>query len=203
MAGLVPAISILVASRCARNRDARDKRGHDVERRYTPSAHDLSAERPLANSCVSLSKTNLSPLENPQLYFASLAHRGRRRSRRLMTEQGAAPDNGVAVEPREAQRPTSLAARTPIAAVSGNGDTAVGVLVGREVHPAGCVSLLYEGASQAPGASRRSIPSLRGEGKQGCGPPPGPKKSGVGAAERWLKPLPVIPETIPEFFESS
>jgi hypothetical protein len=30
-----------------------------------------------------------------------------------MTERGAAPDNGVAVEPREAQRPTLLAARTP------------------------------------------------------------------------------------------
>jgi hypothetical protein len=28
-------------------------------------------------------------------------------------EQGAVPDNGIAVEPREAQRPTSLAARTP------------------------------------------------------------------------------------------
>jgi hypothetical protein len=27
----VPAIPILVATRCARNRDARDKRGHDVE----------------------------------------------------------------------------------------------------------------------------------------------------------------------------
>ena len=90
------------------------------------------------------------------------------------------PDNGVAVEPREAQRPTSLAARTPIAAVSGNGDTAVGVLVDREVHPAGCVSLLYEGASQAPGASRRSIPSLRGEGKTGCGPAPGPKTKNRG-----------------------
>ncbi len=54
-----------------------------------------------------------------------------------MTEQGAVPDNGIAVERREAQRPTSLAARTPIAAVPGNGDTAVGVLVGREVRPAG------------------------------------------------------------------
>ncbi len=32
MAGLVPAILILMATRCARNRDARDKRGHDVER---------------------------------------------------------------------------------------------------------------------------------------------------------------------------
>jgi hypothetical protein len=30
MAGLVPAISIHVAKRCITNRDARDKRGHDV-----------------------------------------------------------------------------------------------------------------------------------------------------------------------------
>jgi len=43
-----------------------------------------------------------------------------------MTERGAVPDNGIAVEPREAQRPTSLAARTPIAAPPGNGDIAVG-----------------------------------------------------------------------------
>ena len=45
-----------------------------------------------------------------------------------MTERGAAPDNGVAVEPREAQRPTSLAARTPTAAIPGNGDIAVGAI---------------------------------------------------------------------------
>ena len=32
MAGLVPAIPILMAMQCAENRDARDKRGHDVER---------------------------------------------------------------------------------------------------------------------------------------------------------------------------
>jgi hypothetical protein len=43
-----------------------------------------------------------------------------------MTQHGAVPDNGIAVEPREAQRPTSLAARTPAAAILGNGDIAVG-----------------------------------------------------------------------------
>ncbi len=53
-----------------------------------------------------------------------------------MTEQGAAPDNGVAVEPREAQRPTSLAARTPKAAILGNGDIAVGARPGRSQGPA-------------------------------------------------------------------
>jgi len=62
----------------------------------------------------------------PAISPSRLAHRGRRRSRRLMTEQGAVPDNGIAVEPREAQRPTSLGARTPQAATPGNGDIAVG-----------------------------------------------------------------------------
>ena len=37
-----------------------------------------------------------------------------------MTERGAVPDSGIAVEPREAQRPTLLAARTPQAAGLGN-----------------------------------------------------------------------------------
>jgi len=45
-----------------------------------------------------------------------------------MTEQGAVSDNDIAVEHREAQRPTSLAARTPIAAILGNGDIAVGAI---------------------------------------------------------------------------
>ena len=81
------------------------------------------------------------------------------------------PDNGIAVEPREALRPTSLAARTPIAAIPGNGDIAVGVLAGREVRPAGRVSLPYEGASQAPGASRRSIPSFGEKEKRETGHP--------------------------------
>ena len=56
----------------------------------------------------------------PHLFFARLAHRGRRLKRRRMMERGAVPDNGIAVEPREAQRPTSLAARTPQAATPGN-----------------------------------------------------------------------------------
>ena len=59
-----------------------------------------------------------------------------------MTEQGGCADNAHPVEPREAQRPTSLAARTPQAATPGNGDIAVGALAGREARPAGHVSLL-------------------------------------------------------------
>ena len=49
------------------------------------------------------------------------------------------------MERREAQRPTSLAARTPKAAIPGSGDIAVSALAGREVRPAGHVSLLYRG----------------------------------------------------------
>ena len=49
------------------------------------------------------------------------------------------------MERREAQRPTSLAARTPKAATPGDGDIAVGALADREVRPAGLVSLPYKG----------------------------------------------------------
>jgi hypothetical protein len=74
------------------------------------------------------------------------------------------PDNGIAVEPREAQRPTSLAARTPQAAILGNGDIAVGAIKRTLARSVGEPRKL-------PGASRRSIPSLRGEGKMGKTPP--------------------------------
>jgi hypothetical protein len=76
-----------------------------------------------------------------------------------------APGNGVAVEPREAQRPTSLAARTSSAAIPGNGDIAVGAYkrtLARSV----------KGASQAPWRLPALHPLVRGEKeKQGCGPP--------------------------------
>jgi hypothetical protein len=62
-----------------------------------------------------------------------------------MTEQGADADNASAVEHREAQRPTSLAARTPQAATPGDREFAVGAMAGREVRPAGLVSLLDKG----------------------------------------------------------
>ena len=74
------------------------------------------------------------------------------------------PDNGIAVERREAQRPTSLAARTPIAAIPGNGDIAVGAYkrtLARSVRE----------PRKLPGASRRSIPSLRGNGNRDAGRP--------------------------------
>ena len=76
-----------------------------------------------------------------------------------MTEQGAVSDNDIAVEHREAQRPTSLAARTPIAAILGNGDIAVGAI---KRTPARSV----REPRKLSGASRRSIPSL-GRRKKG------------------------------------
>ena len=54
-----------------------------------------------------------------------------------MTERGAVPDNGIAVEPREAQRPTLLAARTPQAAALGNRVSAVGAQAGFASLPCG------------------------------------------------------------------
>src|SRR5215208_7124176 len=77
-----------------------------------------------------------------------------------MTEQGAVPDNGIAVEPREAQRPTSLAARTPQAAIPGNGDIAVGAYKRTLARSVGEPRKL-------PGASRRSIPRVEGRRKNG------------------------------------
>ena len=72
------------------------------------------------------------------------------------------PDNGIAVEPREAQRPTSLAARTPQAAILGNGDIAVGA---RRAYVTGPPK---GGVAHRPGASRRSIPSsFEGHRKKG------------------------------------
>ena len=68
------------------------------------------------------------------------------------------------MERREAQRPASLAARTPKAAISGNGDIAVSALAGRKVHPAGLVSLLSEGGD--PPWRLPALHPLRGEGKR-------------------------------------
>jgi hypothetical protein len=98
-----------------------------------------------------------------------------------MTEQGGCADNAHSVEPREAQRPTLLAARTPQAAPPGNRDRAVGARwTATHGLPGGPTSLArHVGAvAQLPGASRRSIPSFRGETENGIRavPPPGKQK---------------------------
>ena len=62
----------------------------------------------------------------------------------------------------------------PEAATPGNGDIAVGAIkrtLARSVRE----------PRKLPGASRRSIPSLRGEGKQGCGPPRAQKTKNRGS----------------------
>src|SRR4051812_46614204 len=84
----------------------------------------------------------------------------------------------AALERREAQRPTSLAARTPSAAILGNGDIAVGAMNGP-------LARSVREPRKLPGASRRSIPSFEGERKMGMRAFPGPKQR-TGAAERWL-----------------
>src|SRR6185312_7799610 len=93
----------------------------------------------------------------------------------------------AAVEPREAQRPTSLAARTPTAAIPGNGDIAVGARLaanGRPEGPLARASDPHMGAvAQLPGASRRSIPSCRGETeKRDTGAPAARKTKPPGGA---------------------
>ena len=93
-----------------------------------------------------------------------------------MTEQGAVPDNGIAVEPREAQRPTSLAARTPQAAIPGNGDIAVGAQAGLASLPQGCRSAAPEAPPGAPS------PHIEGRRKKGMRATPGPKNK-----EQWQR----------------
>ena len=88
------------------------------------------------------------------------------------------------MERREAQRPTSLAARTPKAATPGDRDLAVSALAGREVRPAGS-SPAVQGRRSAlapPGA-----PSPRwGNGKRERR---GRSVSKQPAAERWLNQM--------------
>ena len=88
-----------------------------------------------------------------------------------VTEQGAVADNAAAVEPREAQRPTSLAARTPIATILGNEDIR-----------RGCDERTLASFLAPPGAP---FSSLRGK-ENGMRATPGPKNKEQGAAERWL-----------------
>jgi hypothetical protein len=92
------------------------------------------------------------------------------------------PDNGIAVEPREAQRPTLLAARTPQAAAPGNRVSAVGARrayvigppKGGVAHRPGAVaSRVYptcafkEPISGKPEIGRAPSPRFRGERKTG------------------------------------
>ena len=109
------------------------------------------------------------------------------------------PATDIAVEPREAQRPLSLAARTPQAATPGNRESPWVRSNGPSQGPCG--------ASQAPGAvASRAYPTCastcrsrlkprsgalhplvsRGKGKQGYGPSRGARIQSLRAAELWL-----------------
>ena len=84
------------------------------------------------------------------------------------------PDNGIAVEPREAQRPTSLAARTPSAAILGNGDIAVGARwTGDSGPPKGAVA-------QHPRRLPALHPLVEGRRKNGMRAYPGPENKEQG-----------------------
>jgi hypothetical protein len=87
------------------------------------------------------------------------------------------PDNGIAVEPREAQRPTSLAARTPIAAILGNGDIAVGAIKRTLVRSVGGLA--------SPWRLPALHPLIQGKRKTGIRVPDARKQS-LRPAERWL-----------------
>jgi len=69
------------------------------------------------------------------------------------------------MERREAQRPTSLAARTPQAAPPGNRDAPWVRLAGRKVRPAGLVSLLSKGGD--PPWRLPALHPLMGKWKKG------------------------------------
>ena len=89
------------------------------------------------------------------------------------------PDNGIAVEPREAQRPTLLGARTPQAAILGNGDIAVGAIkrtLARSVW--GLASPWRLPALHPLVFEERRKTGIRATGR--------PKNNNPGTAERWL-----------------
>ena len=90
------------------------------------------------------------------------------------------PDNGIAVEPREAQRPTSLAARTPTAAILGNGDIAVGAIKTDLVRSVGGLASPWRLPALHP-------PRSRGEGKWDASSPRArnTKNRGIGALAKW------------------
>ena len=93
-----------------------------------------------------------------------------------MTERGAVPDNGIAVEPREAQRPTSLAARTPKAATPGNRESP---WVRRRASQA----CLKGAVAQHPRRLPALHPLIEGRRKNGKD---APASQIIGVAERWL-----------------
>jgi hypothetical protein len=101
----------------------------------------------------------------------------RRRSRRPMIEQDAVPDNGIAVERREAPGPTSLGQRARKRQPLVTGD-----LPWRAADPGFGFANRRRSAG---GASRRSIPLL-GKRKKGNGAPEAAVRPGSEALAKCL-----------------
>jgi hypothetical protein len=120
----------------------------------------------------------------------SLAHRGRRRSRRLMTERGAVSDNDIAVERLEAPGPSPRArASSPDAPADPSSRSALGT--SRKGSQGAAASRVYPTcALDKPISGKPEIgraPSSRKRGKEnGKRADPGARATKNRAAERWL-----------------
>jgi hypothetical protein len=97
-----------------------------------------------------------------------------------MTEWGAVPDNGIAMERREAQ------GSSPGPARHGAGLASLPRKLGANGGP--IARSASRGPRKPPGASRRSIPSCRGEKENRDTGQPAARKSNDRPAERWLAP---------------
>ena len=108
--------------------------------------------------------------------FSFCSKRECRRSRRSKREQDAVPDNGIAVERREAPGPTSLGPRARKRQPLVTGD-----LPWRAPNPGFGFGNRRRSAG---GASRRSIASFERDGKKGSGPARAPEFK-AGFAKHW------------------
>src|SRR5262245_62712014 len=99
-------------------------------------------------------------------------NRGRRRSRRLKAEQGAVPDNGIALERREAPGPTLLGPRARKRQPLVTGD-----LPWRAPDPGFGSGTGGDPPVAPPGAP---FPRFEGDGKRGKGGPGSPRSEAAG-----------------------
>jgi hypothetical protein len=180
MPGLDPGIHPLGRSWIAGSSPAMTAENDEPQNEWRLGAPGRATHNPRSESLPSL---NL--LANHKTYPRSeirtyhprrLAHRGRRLKRRRMTERGAVPDNGIALERREAQGPRAEGPRAP-----GPPPPPTGVPESRCVTPADRKA--GEG-SLASSLAPPGAPSPRGEtekGKDAC------RASLIRRpAERWL-----------------
>lgn len=93
MAGLVPAIPIRVATPCVMNRDARDKRGHDVERAVQTNWDMLYATSKSVPASIFIF---LRMRRSPAISSSSRATRSARPAPDAVSPVSAAGSTGVA-----------------------------------------------------------------------------------------------------------